>query len=141
MPFYDAYTTETSKLLMGSRFLSFPTSMPPPTAGDKSAPSYQGLIGAFTESDSGLCTLPSPNAQFEVLYPPMSTIRRSISYQLPRMTGLRRNLACLKTENFTYTAERNLDLVRQSIQLPSNSVFPRPKAVTWWAFPTTQLHG
>ena len=45
-----------------------------------------------------------------------STIRCSI--------GRRRTLACLKTENFTFTGNRNLDQARMSIEMPAGYGFP-----------------
>jgi len=58
-----------------------------------------------------------PNCRFEVLYPTDvndSPLNQVINY--PRSTWTPSLLNCLKTESFTYTYERNLDLSRNSIQ-------------------------
>ena len=64
-------------------------------------PGRQGLIGAPTY----------PSCRFEVLYPPdvnAFPLTQVINYPTSDWTPA--NLNCLKTESFTYTAERNLDL-------------------------------
>jgi hypothetical protein len=66
-----------------------------------------------------------PSAQFEVLYPSDvndTALNQIVNFSVNDWTPT--NLACLKTENFTYTAERNLDEAAQSIQLPALHGFP-----------------
>jgi hypothetical protein len=84
-----------------------------------------GLIGAFTKAIREFVAASFPVTRFEVLYPPDvndTALNRIINF--PSTDWTPANLACLKTENFTYTAERNLDLARQSILLPSQRGFP-----------------
>ena len=55
--------------------------------------------------------------RFEVLYPPDTNdtpIGRAVNY--PAWSGRRTKLACLKTENFTFTGNRNLDKARMSLE-------------------------
>jgi hypothetical protein len=64
-------------------------------------PGRTGLIGAPTY----------PSCRFEVLYPPDVNdfpLTQVINYPTSDWTPA--NLTCLKTESFTYTGERNLDL-------------------------------
>ena len=64
-------------------------------------PGRQGLIGAPTY----------PNCRFEVLYPPdvnNFALTGVINYPLSDWTPA--NLTCLKTESFSYTYDRNLDM-------------------------------
>ena len=64
-------------------------------------PGRQGLVGAPTY----------PNCRFEVLYPPdvnNFALTKVINYPTTDWTPA--NLTCLKTECFTYTYDRNLDL-------------------------------
>jgi hypothetical protein len=66
-----------------------------------------------------------PTTRFEVLYPPDTNdtpLNRIINYPLAKWTPAR--LACLKTENFTYTGARDLDQARNSIAFPSRHGFP-----------------
>jgi len=63
--------------------------------------------------------------EFEVLYPPdvnNTALNQIINY--PAAVWTPANLACLKTENFTYTGNRNLDQARESIGLPASLGFP-----------------
>jgi hypothetical protein len=84
-----------------------------------------GLIGQFTSAIRQFVRQSYPTAKFEVLYPHdvnATALNRIINYPLNDWTPA--NLACLKTENFTYTGNRNLDEVRQSIQFPAQNGFP-----------------
>jgi hypothetical protein len=60
-----------------------------------------------------------------VLYPPDvndTPLNRIINF--PAADWTPSALACLKTENFTYTGDRNLDKARTSIELPMLNGFP-----------------
>ena len=64
------------------------------------------------------------NARFEVLYPPDvndTPLNQIINF--PNAYWSPGNLTCLKTENFTYTGNRDLDKVRESIGLPATLGF------------------
>jgi hypothetical protein len=77
------------------------------------------LIGAFTNGVMAFVRETHPDARFEVLYPPDvndTPLNRIINY--PHADWTPAALDCLKTENFTYTGDRNLDKARSSIQLP-----------------------
>ena len=83
------------------------------------------LIGSFTRSIRDYVHASYPDAKFEVLYPPDvndTALNQIINFPLSDWTP--ENLTCLKTENFSYTAARNLDMARQSIELPRTLGFP-----------------
>jgi hypothetical protein len=87
------------------------------------------LIGTFTSAIIAFVRQSYPTALFEVLYPPDvndTALNRLVN--LPRSVWTPANLACLKTENFTYTGDRNLDKARQSIDLPMQLGFPPAQA-------------
>jgi hypothetical protein len=125
MPFYDAYTTATFQAAYGRSMAVIANQYADPSQLADECALLPGLIGAFTKSIRNFVRATFPTAQFEVLYPPdVNDTALNQSVNFPRNDWTPANLACLKTENFTYTAERNLNLVRQSIQLPIQLGFP-----------------
>jgi hypothetical protein len=69
------------------------------------------LIGAFTAQVRAFVHATYSNCRFEVLYPPdvnNFALTRVINY--PAADWTPSNLDCLKTESFTYTLDRNLDM-------------------------------
>jgi hypothetical protein len=65
------------------------------------------------------------DVRFEVLYPPDvndTPLNRVINY--PRNDWTAATLSCMKTENFTYTVDRNLYKAQTSIDLPAQMGFP-----------------
>jgi hypothetical protein len=77
------------------------------------------LIGAFTNAVMAFVKETHGDARFEVLYPPDvndTPLNRLINF--PHGDWTPAALHCLKTENFTYTGDRNLDKAFGSIQLP-----------------------
>ena len=120
MPFYDDYTTShvpggvraadggDRERARGSGAVSGRVRVP------------AGLIGEFTDAMMAFVRRDAiRTTRFEVLYPPDvndTPLNRLIN--LPRDSGRRPKLDCLKTENFTYTGDRNLDKARESIVLP-----------------------
>ena len=88
-----------------------------------------GLIGAFTNAIMAFVRQSHPDARFEVLYPPDvndTPLNRIINF--PRNDWTAAALDCLKTENFTYTGDRNLDKAQTSIDLPGQLQFPCGKS-------------
>jgi hypothetical protein len=125
MPLYDAYTTSTFQARYGRAMgiVADQYAVPGPLAEECAF--LPGLIGAFTSTIRNFVRQTHANARFEVLYPPDvndTALNRIINYPLNDWTPA--NLACLKTENFTYTAERDLNQVAQSIHLPMQLGFP-----------------
>jgi hypothetical protein len=78
-----------------------------------------GLIGTFTQTIRGFVRQTHANARFEVLYPPdVNNTALNQLVNFPKSDWTPANLTCLKTENFTYTGDRDLNAAAQSIQLP-----------------------
>jgi hypothetical protein len=70
-----------------------------------------GLIGAFTNQIMSYVRSAYPTCRFEVLYPVDvndTALNKVINYPLSAWTPT--NLNCLKTESFSYTYSRDLDL-------------------------------
>ena len=117
MPFYDAYTTSTFQAQYGRPLTVIPTNTVDPATIPQEAAFLPGLIGAFTSQIINFVRSAYPNCRFEVLYPTdvnNTPLNQVINY--PRAAWTSANLNCLKTESFTYTYERNLDLSKGSIQ-------------------------
>src|SRR5277367_937286 len=82
-----------------------------PTTVPQEAVFLPGLIGTFTSAVMSFVRTAYPNCRFEVLYPTdvnNFALTQVINY--PTATWTPANLTCLKTESFTYTCERNLDM-------------------------------
>ena len=82
-----------------------------PTTIPQEAAFLPALIGTFTAQIRAFVQATYPNCRFEVLYPPdvnNFALTKVINYPTTDWTPA--NLTCLKTECFTYTYDRNLDL-------------------------------
>jgi hypothetical protein len=129
MPFYDAYTTGTFQATYGQPMAVISNQYADPGSLEHECAFLPELIGAFTKAIREFVCASFPSTQFEVLYPPdvnNTPLNQIINFPLNDWTPA--NLACLKTENFTYTGDRNLDLATQSIQLPAQLGFPKSQS-------------
>jgi hypothetical protein len=125
MPFYDAYTTSTFQSQFGKPMHVFTDPSNDPSPYPNESAFLPQLIGQFTTAIMDFVHQTHPNARFEVLYPPDvndAALTRVIN--LPKAYWTPSNLACLKTENFTYTGDRNLNKARASIEMPMQLGFP-----------------
>jgi hypothetical protein len=125
MPFYDAYSTAAFQAAYGQPMALIPSQTANPTQYQNECVFLPSVIGQFTQAIMTFVRQSAPNTKFEVLYPPdvnNTPLNKLINY--PTTCWTPANLACLKTENFTYTGDRKLDLARQSIQLPHQLGFP-----------------
>jgi len=125
LPFYDAYTTATFQTAYGRPMTVIPNQFVNPAPLADECAFLPGLIGAFTSAVRSFVRASFPTSEFEVLYPPDvndTALNQLINFPISDWTPA--NLTCLKTENFSYTAARNLNLARQSIQLPIQLGFP-----------------
>jgi hypothetical protein len=87
------------------------------------------LIGEFTNAVISFVRTQHPDARFEVLYPSDvndSPLNRVVNF--PASAWNTDSLVCLKTENFTYTFMRNMNLIRSSVRLPMQKGFSRRKS-------------
>lgn len=124
MPFYDVYTTSTFQAKYRRPMAVIANqNVDPGSLADECA-FLPSLIGQFTDTIAAFVRQAYPDANFEVLYPPDTNdapLTRVVNY--PTTDWTQATLACLKTENFTYTGNRNLDQARQSIDLPARLGF------------------
>jgi hypothetical protein len=125
LPYYDTYTTETFQSTYGRSLpvITRQNTNPGPLAQECSF--LSGLIGTFSKTIREFVLDSFSGARFEVLYPPDvndTALNQAVNFPISDWTPS--NLACLKTENFTYTGERNMDKATQSIQLPARYGFP-----------------
>jgi hypothetical protein len=125
MPFYDAYST-SSFLASHGRALPVITSQFADPAGLAEECSFlAGQIGAFTDAVSAGVLAVHPDAKFEALYAPDvndTPLNQAVNFPVGSWTPAK--LACLKTENFTYTGNRDLDKARGSMELAGQRGFP-----------------
>jgi hypothetical protein len=125
MPFYDSYTQSTFQAAYGRPMAVIASEHADPAQYPDECAFLPTLIGAFTDAIMTFVRQDHPDAQFEVLYPPDvndTPLNRVINF--PHGSWTPAALACLKTENFTYTGDRNLDKARGSIELPMQLGFP-----------------
>jgi hypothetical protein len=116
MPFYDAYTTSTFRAQFGHDLAVITSNTVDPATVPQEAAFLPGLIGSFTSQVMSYVRSAFATCRFEVLYPTDvngSALNRVINY--PRGDWTAGALTCLKTESFTYTYERNLDLSKTTI--------------------------
>ena len=125
LPLYDAYTTATFQSAYGRPMAVIASQYADPATLSQECAFLPTLIGAFTSAIRAFVRQTYPNARFEVLYPPdvnNTPLNKLINF--PSSDWTPANLACLKTENFTYTGDRDLNQAGQSIQLPMQLGFP-----------------
>lgn len=116
MPFYDAYTTSTFQTQYGRVMTVITGNTVDPTTIPQEAAFLPGLIGSFTAQIRSFVRATYPTCRFEVLYPPDVNnfpLTKVINYPTNDWTPA--NLNCLKTESFTYTYDRNLDMALTSM--------------------------
>jgi hypothetical protein len=119
MPFYDQYTT-AAFFAAYNRVLPVIRSRDADPAGLETECAFlAGLIGQFTQAVVAYVKQAYPQTRFEVLYPPDvndTPLNRAVNFPAAYWTPA--TLACLKTENFTYTGDRDLDRARTSMEMP-----------------------
>jgi hypothetical protein len=125
MPFYDAYTESAFQTAYGRPLGTITSQNANPAAFADECAFLPTLIGQFTQAIMAFVRQSYAAARFEVLYPPdTNDTPLDTLINLPSAYWTPATLACFKTENFTYTGNRDLDLVRQSIELPIELGFP-----------------
>jgi hypothetical protein len=119
MPFYDDYTKSAFQTAHGRPLGTITSQNADPAAFPDECTFLPTLIGQFTQAIMAFVRQSHADARFEVLYPPDTNdtpLNKLIN--LPTAYWTPAKLACFKTENFTYTGDRDLDKARQSIELP-----------------------
>jgi hypothetical protein len=125
MPFYDAYTLSAFQTALGRPMGIIPSQNASPADFPDECAFLPTLIGEFTRAIIAFVRATHPNARFESLYPTDTNdtpLNKIVNYPTAYWTPAA--LTCLKTENFIFTGDRNLDQVRSSIELPGQLGFP-----------------
>ncbi len=129
MTFYDAHTTAAFQAQYGRPMRVIANQNADPAAFPEECAFLPEMIGQFTDAIVTYVRQTYPNTQFEVLYPPDvndTPFNRKVNFPVAHWTPAR--LDSLKTENFTYTGDRNLNKAAESIQLPMQLGFQRSQA-------------
>lgn len=125
MPFYDAYTQSRFQDAYEFPMRTIASEQADPASYPEEVELLPQLIGEFTAAVMEEVRAGHPECRFEVLYPPDtndSPIGRVVNYPESEWTPAK--LECLKTENFTFTGNRNLDKARMSLGVPTGFGFP-----------------
>ena len=139
MPFYDDYTKSAFQAAHGRPMHVFTTNQEQPDAYPQECEFLRGLIGQFTTAVMAFVRQEYGDARFEVLYPPDvndTPLNRVVNLPAEWTPA---TLDCFKTENFTFTGDRNLDKARESLRLPLDLGFPRSRSshlVGVWEYTT-----
>jgi phage tail sheath gpL-like len=129
MPFYDSYTTTTFQARYGKSMAAILTQNADPGAYTDECAFLPELIGEFTSAVMAHVRQTHPDARFEVLYPPDvndTALNRLVNF--PHAYWTPAILDSLKTENFTYTGDRDLNKALASIELPMQLGFGRSQS-------------
>jgi hypothetical protein len=129
MPFYDSHTTAAFQGKYGRPMGLIANENIDPGAFADECVFLPELIGQFTEAIMAYVRQTYPTTRFEVLYPPDvndTPLNQKVNFPASHWTPAR--LDCLKTENFTYTGNRDLNKAQYSIQFPLQLGFQRSQA-------------
>lgn len=124
MPFYDDFTKNMFQETYGRPLPIIVSENADPAPYPLECVFLAGLIGKFTDTVMAFVRAAYPETRFEVLYPPDTNdtpLNRLVNYP-PTWTAA--TLCCLKTENFTFTGNRDLNKARESILTPMAKGFP-----------------
>ena len=129
MPFYDSYTTSTFQSRYGRPMATILSQNADPGAYPGECTFLPELIGEFTDAVMAFVRQTHSDARFEVLYPPdVNDTALNQLVNFPHTHWTPASLNSLKTENFTYTGDRDLDKALASIQLPMQLGFARSQS-------------
>ena len=129
MTFYDDYTKTEFQNQYSRPLHVFASNNDSLDSFPEEASFLPGLIASFTESIRTFVKATYPTARIEVLYPHDVNdfvLTRVINFAESDWTPT--NLEVLKTENFTYTGNRQLDKSLESIRYPFGKGFPRNRS-------------
>jgi hypothetical protein len=129
MTFYDDYSTTEFESRYSHAMHVFLSNDDSPASYPDEAEFLPGLIGEYCEAIRDFVLATFSNAKFEVLYPPDVNdhdLTRVVNFAEADWTP--GHLEALKTENFGYTFERNLNKALESIRLPFEKGFARNRS-------------
>jgi hypothetical protein len=128
LPFYDAYTKDRFLATFGREISVILESSALPSQYPEEASFLPRLIGEFTSAIMSYVRSTIPDCRFEVLYPTDvndTPFNRAVNFPSEYWTPA--ILDCLKTESFTYTYARNLDMAHSSMNFGKSYGFPPSK--------------
>ena len=129
MPFYDSYTTSTFQARHGRPMLAILSQNADPGGYADECAFLPELIGEFTDAVMTSVRQTHADARFEVLYPPdVNDTALNLLVNFPHTHWTPASLDSLKTENFTYTGDRDLNKALASIELPMQLGFRRSQS-------------
>ena len=129
MPFYDSYTTSTFQAHYGKPMGAILSQNADPSGYPDECAFLPQLIGEFTSAIMTYVRQTHADTRFEVLYPPDvndTALDRLVNFPHTHWTPA--SLDSLKTENFTYTGDRDLNKALASIELPIELGFGRSQS-------------
>jgi hypothetical protein len=129
MPFYDAFTKAAFQSCFGKPMATIESEQSDPGLFQDECAFLPTLIGKFTNAVMAHVRTSHPATRFEVLYPPDvndTPLNRLVNFPLGDWTP--EVLECLKTENFTYTGNRDVNQASAAIQLPMQLGFGREQS-------------
>ncbi len=125
MPFYDAYTQQQFQAKYGVAMQTILDNNVDPAQYPQETAFLPSLIGSFTAAIRSALQEKFSGSRYEVLYPPDTNdtpFNQLINFPASDWTPA--NLNCLKTENFTFTGNHNLDLSAYSMGVSATKGFP-----------------
>jgi hypothetical protein len=129
MPFYDSYATTTFQARYGKPMAAILSQNADPGGYPDECAFLPEAIGEFTSAVMTYVRQAHADARFEVLYPPDvndTALNRLVNF--PHTHWTPSGLDSLKTENFTYTGDRDLNKALASIELPMQLGFGRSQS-------------
>jgi hypothetical protein len=126
MPFYDEYTTSEFAARYGRALPVFMTPFDDPAGFGEETEFLAGLIGEYTDTIAAYVRAAYPSARFEVLYPldvNEPPLNGAVNFPVAHWTAAKLNY--LKTENFGFTFDRDLNKARMSVEFPIAVGFAR----------------
>lgn len=129
LPYYDTYTLSSFQAAHGRPMPVFTHTALDPDDFPEETAHLHGLISAFTEEVMSFVKSSYPEAKFEVLFPlDVNEPRWSLAVNYATEAWTPAKLENLKTENFTYTYQRDLNKAKASVLYPLGRGFPRERA-------------
>ena len=125
MPFYDAWTQAQFLAQYGFAMPAITTNSVNPASYPDEVAFLAMVLGNFTNAVMAFVRTSEANCRFEVLYPTdtnSTVFDQAINF--PQSAWTPSALAVLKTEDFGFTLERDLDLAESSVDFAATVGFP-----------------
>ena len=125
MPYYDEYSMNRFANEWGRPMQLISSQLDDPAPYVTELTYLANLIGEFTSNVIAYVRLYHGNSKFEVLYPTdvnESSLNSIVNF--PVLSWTPASLTCLKTESFTYTYAKNVNLGRYTVDFASGKGFP-----------------